>query len=63
LATFAEDGPEQCSGLPVARHSVADLERIFGDGFGLVEHHRRDHVTPSGATQKFLHAVFVRRER
>lgn len=28
--TFAEDGPERCSGLPVARYDVASLQAIFG---------------------------------
>ena len=30
MATFAEDGPEQCSGLPVARYSADQLARALG---------------------------------
>ena len=59
---IAEDGPLQCSGLPVVRHSVQDLQDRFGEQFILVEHHRRDHLTPSGAAQSFTHALFARRE-
>ncbi len=62
LATFAEDGPLQCSGLPVVRHSVKDLQDRFGEQFTLIEYHRRDHLTPSGAAQSFTHALFTRRE-
>lgn len=61
LATFAPDGPEQCSGLPVARHSVAALRELFSECFELVESCARIHVTPGGARQSFIHALFARR--
>ena len=54
MATFAEDGPQMCSGLPVQRHSVADLVREMGAGFTLVEDRREEHVTPAGGTQSFV---------
>ena len=57
IATFAERGPEQCSGLPVARHSAGSLESVFGSGFDLIESFEREHLTPWGATQWFTHAV------
>ncbi len=57
LATFASDGPEQCSGLAVARHSPASLELLFGEKFELIESFERDHLTPGGSPQRFLHAV------
>ena len=53
LGTFAEDGPTQCSGLPVARYSGADLASLFLPSFVLVEHEREEHVTPSGTVQPF----------
>lgn len=62
MAEFATDGPTSCSGLPVARHSVASLQSIFADGFELTESFEQDHVTPSGAVQHFVHAVMKRRE-
>lgn len=53
LGTFAADGPETCSGLPVRRHSVADLTAALGDAFELVEARREEHVTPRGTVQPF----------
>lgn len=60
LATFALDGPERCSGLPVQRHDAASLEAALGPGFRLVETRRETHVTPAGAEQRFLRARFAR---
>ena len=61
MATFSDRGPEQCSGLPVTRHSVASLVEVFAPEFDLVESFELDHTTPWGAPQSFLHAVFHRR--
>ena len=58
LATFAEDGPERCSGLPVQRHSVESLQKEFWDGLELLKHQRISHHTPSGAEQKFLYTAW-----
>jgi len=52
IATFASDGPERCSGLPVARYDAVDLERLL-DGFTVVESSREEHVTPGGTVQPF----------
>jgi trans-aconitate methyltransferase len=53
LATFAPDGPEFCSGLPVACYSVADLAHLLGAGFELLETRREEHITPQGVMQPF----------
>ena len=53
IGCFAPDGPAQCSGLPVARHSPADLARLLGDGWVLLAEEREEHVTPAGAVQPF----------
>ena len=55
VATFAEDGPTQCSGLPVMRYSASGLHAEFGSPFTLVRHEREEHHTPGGAVQKFLY--------
>ena len=55
VATFAEDGPTQCSGLPVMRYSASDLHAEFGAPFQLVRHEKEDHHTPFGTTQKFVY--------
>lgn len=62
LASFSETGPEQCSGLPVARHSVAGLCEIFGESFELVESFPSEHLTPWGAPQAFNHVLLRRRQ-
>ena len=62
LATFAEDGPERCSGLPVRRYSAADLVAELGENFSLVVHKKEKHLTPAGAEQSFTWALF-RRDR
>jgi SAM-dependent methyltransferase len=61
LATFAPDGPEQCSGLPVARHSPASLAALFDEQFELIDASQRLHATPWGARQSFTHALLARR--
>ncbi len=53
MATFAPDGPEWCSGLPVTRYSADQLSTAIGDDFTVVEERREVHTTPGGATQTF----------
>lgn len=53
MATFAEDGPEYCSGLPVARYSAADLSALLGDSFEVIAERRELHTTPTGVVQPF----------
>ena len=55
VATFAEDGPAQCSGLPVMRYRANELHAEFGSPFTLVRHEKESHRTPSGAVQKFVY--------
>jgi 2-polyprenyl-3-methyl-5-hydroxy-6-metoxy-1,4-benzoquinol methylase len=60
LATFALDGPERCSGLPVMRYDPATLASVVGPSFRLVDQQRHTHTTPSGATQTFQFSVLQR---
>ena len=60
IATFALDGPERCSGLPVQRYSPETLGVELGDEFQLVDEVTHEHQTPSGATQRFIAMRFVR---
>ena len=53
MATFASDGPDYCSGLPVARYSPQGLSDVLGDGFRVVAERRELHTTPAGAVQPF----------
>ncbi|MGA7987380.1 MAG: class I SAM-dependent methyltransferase [Candidatus Dormiibacterota bacterium] len=59
IATFASDGPERCSDLPVARYDASDLERLL-DGFTVVEAGREEHVTPGGVVQPFTWVAATR---
>lgn len=61
IATFAIDGPELCSGLPVRRYDAAMMAAELGPDFTLIEGWREAHVTPWGATQDFQWAAFSRR--
>jgi ubiquinone/menaquinone biosynthesis C-methylase UbiE len=58
VATFAEDGPLQCSDLPVMRYSATELHAKFGTAFTLLKHQKEEHHTPTGAVQKFVYCVF-----
>ncbi|HCI53120.1 MAG TPA: SAM-dependent methyltransferase [Gallionella sp.] len=55
IATFAEDGPEKCSGLPVMRYQPESLHAEFGDAFLLVAHEKEVHHTPFGTDQQFVY--------
>ncbi|TDT40236.1 methyltransferase family protein [Halospina denitrificans] len=62
VATFAEDGPAECSGLPVMRYRPEELQAEFGAGFELVDQEKEQHQTPSGVTQSFVYCLFRRIE-
>jgi 2-polyprenyl-3-methyl-5-hydroxy-6-metoxy-1,4-benzoquinol methylase len=61
ISTFALDGPERCSGLPVVRYSAETLAAELGSELRLVETVRDDHRTPSDAIQRFQFSRFTRR--
>ncbi|GAB5604797.1 class I SAM-dependent methyltransferase [Sideroxyarcus sp. TK5] len=61
VATFGENGPTQCSGLPVMRYNPESLHNEFGGGFVLVEHQEEVHHTPAGKTQQFIYC-YCRKE-
>jgi SAM-dependent methyltransferase len=60
IGTFAPDGPERCSGLPIVRHDAASLGDVFGSEFELMESRLHSHQTPMGATQRFQFSRFRR---
>lgn len=60
IGTFAPDGPERCSGLPVMRYDAGMLGAILGIDFRLIDCRRHDHVTPWGAVQRFQFSTFRR---
>ena len=60
IATFAPDGPQRCSGLPVLRYDAAALQREFGDAFCLQAQASETHATPGGSLQAFVCCHFAR---
>jgi 2-polyprenyl-3-methyl-5-hydroxy-6-metoxy-1,4-benzoquinol methylase len=60
IGTFALDGPERCSGLPIVRYDAGVLGAIFGIEFELMDSRRHDHTTPWGAVQRFQFSTFRR---
>lgn len=60
IATFAQDGPSECSGLPVVRYGTSSLLEELGEGFSLVETRGERHRTPAGREQSFVYGFFGR---
>jgi len=61
IGTFAPDGPERCSGLPMARYDAASLGKALGHAFEPVAARRHIHRTPAGGTQSFQFSLFRRK--
>ncbi|WP_372604118.1 trans-aconitate 2-methyltransferase [Actibacterium sp.] len=64
IASFALDGPERCSNLPVQRYSPETLAielSLHAPGqFHLIDSSHQTHTTPSGGQQNFQVSVFRR---
>jgi SAM-dependent methyltransferase len=60
IGCFAPDGPQQCSGLPVARYGPGDFAAELGPCWELVAQDREEHATPAGAAQPFTWAALRR---
>ena len=61
IATFAMDGPEKCSGLPVERYDGRRLGQVLGAAFELLASELHPHRTPWGSEQRFQFSLFRRR--
>lgn len=61
IATFADDGPEKCSGLPVVRYApealAQELDRLLPGRFETLDARRHMHITPKGNRQSFQYSV------
>jgi hypothetical protein len=60
MATFAPDGPDHCSGLPVMRYSPESLLTELGEEFELIESRPHVHHTPWGRSQSFQYSRLLR---
>lgn len=63
ISAFAEDGPTQCSGLPVERYSVEKLAQRLGEDFGLIHYESSIHLTPWDTKQNFIHTMWLLKEQ
>ena len=61
IGTFALDGPERCSGLPVQRYSPETLAAELGPAFACTAVRCIDHATPAGKVQRFQFSRFDRK--
>jgi len=57
LATFAPDGPDHCSGLPVARYDAQGIAAIFAPELRLVCERREERATAGGTSQPLTWTV------
>ena len=60
MATFALDGPDKCSGLPVQRYDPQSLAAELGHSLQLLDGWGEAHVTPWGSSQSFNWCAFRR---
>jgi SAM-dependent methyltransferase len=60
IATFADDGPKQCSGLDVCRYNAETMQAELRERFSLIREARETHITPRGFSQAFFYGVFRR---
>ena len=58
IGTFASDGPDRCSGLPVEKYEPESLAAALGAGFQLIDSLHEEHLTPSGKAQRFQFSRF-----
>jgi 2-polyprenyl-3-methyl-5-hydroxy-6-metoxy-1,4-benzoquinol methylase len=61
ISTFSEDGPTQCSGLPVVRYTAEALHAELGKNYALKTQLKEAHHTPMGTTQIFVFCHFVKK--
>ena len=59
IATFAPDGPTECSGLTVVRYAPDTLKNELGREFSLIECIEENHITPAGRMQHFNYGHFI----
>lgn len=60
VATFAPQGPERCSGLPVRRYDAVALAAEFAPAFEPCAHVEELHHTPWGDAQAFTYVLLRR---
>ncbi len=59
IGTFADTGPNKCSGLPVFKNTEASLTDFFKTDFKIVETKFVIHITPFNTKQDFVFGRFT----
>lgn len=58
LATFAPDGPNECSELPTEQYDNTKISTLLGEEFQLIKSATEQHPHPNGSTQSFNYFLF-----
>ena len=58
IGAFAPEAPPKCSGLPVHRYSLDQLQEFMGKEFELMQQKKELHITPGGVEQMYLYCHF-----
>ncbi len=61
IGTFAETGPQKCSGIPIKQYSEIDLEKCFNSFFIKKNSAKIAHKTPFDTIQNFTFCVFQKK--
>lgn len=62
LGTFSENGPDQCSGLPIRKYSESSMTERLKGIFEKLKCLTIDHVTPTNKIQNFIFCSFKKLE-
>lgn len=57
IGTFAVEGPESCSALPVRQYNEERIENLVQGRFSILEVIEETHITPSGSEQRYCYFV------
>lgn len=60
IATFAKEGPTQCSGLDIVQYDNSSIQHELGDDFILIDSQSDIHITPKNREQHFNYFLFKR---
>ncbi len=58
VGTFAEDGPQKCSGLEIKQYAENSLSDLFGQFLNKIKCLNFEHLTPFDTLQKFIFCHF-----
>lgn len=60
LATFSENGPERCSGLPIKQYSQESMVKLLEPYFKKIRCFENNHITPFNTVQSFTYCGFAK---